>query len=249
MSESSPIAESSSATAAHLEAARLRGRRLMAEGSAGLSHEWLHTSSAARDGTVILFSLSMVLFSAAERDNKATILIAAAIVFGLYTGVANMLAVTAQLRAWEAELQRERDEIRHQPEQEREEVRALYEAKGFSGAMLDQIVDTLCADEERLLKVMLEEELGIFVEQSAHPVWVGLMTGVASLAGGLIVALTAVYSPGWATASLVAVVLAGVSVFQNRGAGRAAIESFARWAITAGTVGGISFFLGNLLNR
>jgi VIT1/CCC1 family predicted Fe2+/Mn2+ transporter len=246
MSETAPITETSSTTAAHLAAARKRGRRLMAEGGAGLSYEWLHASSAARDGVILILSLFMVLQGAAERGHAA-ILIAAAVVLALYTGVANMLAVTAQLRAWEAELRRERDEIRHQPEQEREEVRALYEAKGFSGPMLEQIVDTLCADEERLLKVMLEEELGIFVEQSPHPVWIGLVTAVAAMIGGLIVAATAALAPLWATAVAVAAVLFAVCVFQNRGLNRPAIESFARWAITAGTIGGVAFFLGNLL--
>lgn len=238
-----------SATAAHLEAARKRGRRLMAEGSPGIAWEWLHAGSAARDGTLVVFILSMVLFSAAETDHRMPILLAAAIAFGIYTGVANMLAAMTQLRQWEAEFLREREEIRTEPEREREELRALYEAKGFSGPVLDEIVETLCVDEERLLKIMLEEELGIFVEQSTHPVLMGLLTGFASMGGGLIVAAVAAFEPMWLTAVVAAVVLAVIATLQNARQPRESIESFARWAIGAGTVGGIAYYVSDLLHH
>src|SRR5690606_14230229 len=110
----------------------------------------------------------------------------------------NALAVYAQLRYWESELVRERNEIRSQPEHEREELRMLYQAKGFTGELLETVVDTISNDEERLLKVMLEEELGIFFEQRNHPIITGLFTGVTSLASGVLVALAA--GSGWPVA-------------------------------------------------
>ncbi len=63
----------------------------------------------------------------------------------------------------------EREEILTNREQEREEVRVLYQAKGFDGALLDQVVDVLTSDPDRLLKLMLEEELGLRLERLAHP--------------------------------------------------------------------------------
>jgi hypothetical protein len=63
----------------------------------------------------------------------------------------------------------EKYEIEHHRPQEREELVALYGGKGFSGKLLDEIVDHLMADDDRLLKVMLEEEMGLTLEAYEHP--------------------------------------------------------------------------------
>jgi hypothetical protein len=66
-------------------------------------------------------------------------------------------------------IEEERFEIEHNRLQEKEELRALYAAKGFSGKLLDEVVDVLMADDNRLLQEMLEEELGIHLETYEHP--------------------------------------------------------------------------------
>lgn len=66
-------------------------------------------------------------------------------------------------------IEEERWEIEHHRAQEKEELRALYAAKGFSGKLLDEAVDVLMADDNRLLQVMLEEELGLNLESYEHP--------------------------------------------------------------------------------
>lgn len=236
-------------TAAHLEAVRHRGRWLMAsEGAEAVPYEVLHSCSAARDSAVIIFAIQMILFSARLADHTTTVLFAAAVALALYTGTANMLAIAAQLRYWASELRRERREIREQPEFERDEIRALYEAKGFTGPILEKIVDTLCGDEDRLLKIMMEEELGIFMEQSNHPVVIGVITGVASLIGGLLVASTSL-GPLWVSPLGLAVFLGIISLLRTGRFGAAAIEGFARWLLATGTVAGVAYFLGQALGN
>jgi hypothetical protein len=66
-------------------------------------------------------------------------------------------------------IEEERWEIQHHRAQEREELSAMYEAKGFSGKLLEEVIDVLMADDNRLLKVMLEEELGLTLEAYEHP--------------------------------------------------------------------------------
>jgi vacuolar iron transporter family protein len=253
------MADALNTTAAHLDAVRKRGRRLMAsEAEGGVSYELLHATSAVRDGTILLLILWVILLAVGAGGHEQrsglvvggagiAIMFAAAIVFAVYAGVANMLAIAAQLRFWESELRREREEIRNEPGREREEVRALYEAKGFSGRVLDEIVDTLCADEDRLLKVMMEEELGIFFEQVSHPVVIGVLTGAASLAGGLAVATAAALGPPWLALSVAGVLLAAVSGIRVGWRWRATMESAARWVLTACGVAGLAYFLAMLL--
>ena len=63
----------------------------------------------------------------------------------------------------------EKWEIEHHRQQEREELSVLYAAKGFQGKLLEDVLDVLMADGDRLLKVMLEEEMGMSIETHEHP--------------------------------------------------------------------------------
>jgi len=88
-------------------------------------------------------------------------------------------------------IEEERWEIEHHRGQEKEELRALYEAKGFSGKLLDEVVDVLMADDNRLLQIMLEEELGLSLETYEHPLkqaagaFIGVVGASILLAAGL----------------------------------------------------------------
>jgi len=237
----------SNATAAHLEAARRRARGLFAaEVAHDRPYEMVHAATAGRDAVVVILLLWAILRGVNAGDHGWPALLAAAIAMAVYTGISNAIAVYAQLQYWEAELRRERDEIRAQPEFEREELRELYLAKGFTGDLLDRAVDTICSDEDRLLKVMLEEELGIFFEQRNHPVFTGLVTGAASLASGLTIALAS--GSGNVSVLVVAtgIVLASLCLLRSGLAVRHLVESFARWAILTGLVAGMAYLLGKL---
>lgn len=103
-------------------------------------------------------------------------------------------------------------EITHHREQEKKELVAIYRAKGFQGEILSQIVDTLAADDNRLLEVMLTEELGIPLESYDHP----LQQGCGAAVGGLI-SCTAIYiasriHPLFGTVAASAIII-GISSF------------------------------------
>ena len=84
------------------------------------------------------------------------------------TGRAIWLA-WARLERLHRILAQEKWEIEHNRPQEREELVALYGMKGFEGKLLEDVVDVLMADESRLLKVMIEEEMGLSLENTEHP--------------------------------------------------------------------------------
>ncbi len=75
----------------------------------------------------------------------------------------------------------ERREIEQNRDQEKEELKALYYAKGFRSKLLDEVVDVLMADGDRALRVMLEEEMGFRLEQNEHPIIQGIGAGVGAL--------------------------------------------------------------------
>lgn len=84
-------------------------------------------------------------------------------------------------------IEEERYEIEHHRDSEKEELKEIYQAKGFRGKMLDEVVDVLMADDNRLLMVMLDEELGLPLESYEHPLYQACGAGLGVvIAAGLI---------------------------------------------------------------
>ncbi len=97
---------------------------------------------------------------------------------GLSMAIGNYLGAHSQQEYWREERARELWEIEHLPEAEREEIRRIYRRKGFEGQLLEAIVSTITADQERWVEEMMREELGI-QEQKIAPLMSGLVTFMA----------------------------------------------------------------------
>ena len=106
-------------------------------------------------------------------------------------------------------IEEERWEIEHHRPQEKEELRALYQAKGFTGRLLDEAVEVLMADDNRLLQVMLQEELGFRLESEEHPLKqaTGAILGVAASAAAMAFALFALPPIGTLLAAAIVIAL------------------------------------------
>jgi VIT1/CCC1 family predicted Fe2+/Mn2+ transporter len=71
------------------------------------------------------------------------------------------------------------------PDGEREEVRQIYAAKGFSGAELERVVELLTSDRQRWISVMMTEEYGL--PREIRSAWIaGAATFGAFIVCGLI---------------------------------------------------------------
>ncbi|MDO8625280.1 MAG: VIT1/CCC1 transporter family protein [Candidatus Diapherotrites archaeon] len=76
-------------------------------------------------------------------------------------------------------------EVNETPDIERDEIRELYQKKGFSGKLLDQVVETITADQKVWVQTMMEEELKL--SREAHnPVTQGIIVGVAAIVGSFV---------------------------------------------------------------
>jgi VIT1/CCC1 family predicted Fe2+/Mn2+ transporter len=104
----------------------------------------------------------------------------------------------------------EKNEIETNRPQEREELLALYSAKGFSRPLLDKVVDVLMADQDRLLRVMLQEEMGYRLEEQPHPIVQGLWAGGGVFTAFLMLVFPLCHIP---TAFTVATCIILVAVF------------------------------------
>ena len=92
-------------------------------------------------------------------------------------------------------IEEERWEIEHHRPQEKEELRALYAARGFSGKLLDEAIEVLMADDNRLLQVMLEEELGLSLESYEHPLKQALGAFSGAVISGMVLILSFYFLP------------------------------------------------------
>ncbi|MCR9152809.1 MAG: VIT1/CCC1 transporter family protein [Bacteroidetes bacterium] len=76
-------------------------------------------------------------------------------------------------------------EVDNLPEKEKEEIRDIYRAKGFEGAILEEIVSTITADKDRWVDVMMKEELEMSKETKS-PITMGAVTFLSFLLFGFI---------------------------------------------------------------
>jgi VIT1/CCC1 family predicted Fe2+/Mn2+ transporter len=80
----------------------------------------------------------------------------------------------------------EREEIRHEPEEERAELRAIYRRKGMTGPLLDRVVEHQTANERRWLQALVHDELGVVANEQRSPLGQGVQIGASFVVGGLI---------------------------------------------------------------
>lgn len=78
----------------------------------------------------------------------------------------------------------EKREIDTNRDMEKQELKEIYALKGFQGQLLDDVVNTLAADNNRLLQVMLEEELGVTQFCQDHPLLQGFGAAASSFLVG-----------------------------------------------------------------
>jgi VIT1/CCC1 family predicted Fe2+/Mn2+ transporter len=119
-------------------------------------------------------------------------------------------AATGDLYA--SERAREYRHIEAVPQLEREEVRRIYEQKGFRGELLDRIVETITSDKDVWVAVMMREEHGLAPIDRARSLRASAVVGAAALVGSLL-PLLPFLSLQVRTAAIASVALAAVVLF------------------------------------
>ncbi|QTN37699.1 VIT1/CCC1 transporter family protein [Cryomorphaceae bacterium] len=145
------------------------------------------------DGSVTTFAV--VAGSVGAGLDTAVIIIlgfANLIADGFAMSVGAFLSTKSEIQNYEKHKKIEYWEVDNLPEKERAEIREIYEAKGFEGELLEQVVDVICADRDRWVDVMMKEELEM-QEETKSPFAMGAVTFVSFILVGLIPLLVYVY--------------------------------------------------------
>lgn len=144
-------------------------------------------------------------------------------------------------------IEEERYEIEHHRLQEKEELRALYAAKGFSGKLLDEAVEVLMADDNRLLQVMLEEELGLSLESYEHPLKQAAGACVGVVGAALILSFGLFVLPAWGPALCAALVIALSAGTAAQLEKNSPLPSIVWNLAIAGLAAGAAYFLAEMI--
>lgn len=151
---------------------------------------WLRAAVlGANDGIVSTASLIIGVAASAAGRNEVLIAGTAGLVAGAMSMAAGeYVSVSSQADTEQADLDRERVELRDDPETELDELAMLYEKRGLDADLAKQVAEGLTAHDP--LGAHAREELGIFSSTAARPVQAAL-TSAATFAAGATIPLAA----------------------------------------------------------
>jgi VIT1/CCC1 family predicted Fe2+/Mn2+ transporter len=114
------------------------------------------------DGIVSVFALLAGVYGGGLGTREILItLLAAAIAGALSMAAGEFISAKSERNYFENEINQERLEVKLIPEVEREEIQLIYKKKGFTGDLLNEIVNKITSDPELWVKEMVIDELGV----------------------------------------------------------------------------------------
>ncbi len=140
----------------------------------------------ANDGLVAAFAVASGVNGAGIRSNVILIAGLAELIGGTISmALGAYLSTKSQIEYYRGEMNREAFEVDNFPEVERQEIREIYQSKGFSGEILEKIISHITSDRKRWVDIMMNEELGLSLDAGISPLKSGIATGGAYAFGAL----------------------------------------------------------------
>jgi VIT1/CCC1 family predicted Fe2+/Mn2+ transporter len=189
-----------------------------------------HRSSASGLSDIILGGqdglvnvLGVILGVAAATSDPRLVLVAglaATFAESVSMGAVAFTSTLADADYYDSERERELRHIEQAPRLERDEVRQIYAQKGFHGDLLNHIVDTITANPDVWVAVMMSEEHQLAPVDRKQAWKAALVVGFSAIIGSLIplapFAFLEVGLSMWVSVILTALVLFGVGAYKAR---------------------------------
>jgi len=227
--------------------ARLEGRHRM--GGNALRAAVL----GANDGLVS--NLSLVMGVAGASAARSTILLTG--LAGLVAGACSMamgewLSVTSSRELNQKQIDIEAEELKRMPEEEKEEMTLIYQAKGLDESQARALADRLMANKDTALDTLVREELGIDPTELGGSPWTAAASSFCLFAAGAIFPVVPFFWLSGTPALLASLALsglalaligAGTSLFTGRGL----LLSASRQLLIGFAAAGITYGVGRLM--
>jgi len=208
----------------------------------------------ANDGLVSNLSLVMGVSGAAVAGR--TILLTG--LAGLIAGASSMaigewLSVTSSRELNQQQIDVEADELQNIPEEEREELVLIYQAKGLDEAQARALADRLMANKDTALDTLVREELGIDPQELGGSPWAAAGSSFGLFALGAIFPVAPFFWLSGYPAILASVAFsglalmlvgAGTSLFTGRGLAFSVVRQLLSGLAAAGLTYGVGRLVG-----
>jgi VIT1/CCC1 family predicted Fe2+/Mn2+ transporter len=167
-------------------------------------------------------------------------------------GAGEYISMRVQRELFERLLHIEAHELATEPDEEHQELRKIYEEKGFPPHLAQQVTDVIMGNPKVALETHAREELGLDPGELGSPWGAAISSFVTFSLGATVPLLPFVFGSGTA-AVLTAVAVSGVALFvvgasMSLITGRKAWASGGRMLFVGGLAAGITFGVGSLLH-
>lgn len=214
--------------------------------------EWLReVIFGLNDGLVTTLVFVLTVSEITHSATLVLVVLSAVFAGGISMALGGYLSTATEREVIDRRIETERHEIAHEAEEERAELRAIYRQKGLYEPLVEDVVDHLTADEDRWLRALVSDELGVVPGSVIRPWRDGLLFGGSFVVGGLVPTLPLLLnapSPRVLAYVLTAVTALALGVVKARytlkGPIRSSLEFLA--IVTAGALAGLA--IGTLLH-
>ncbi len=207
----------------------------------------------ANDGLVS--NLSLVMGVAGAAVPSRTILLTG--LAGLVAGACSMamgewLSVTSSRELNQQQIDIEADELKRMPEEEKEEMVLIYQAKGLDEAAARALAERLMANKDSALDTLVREELGIDPDELGGSPWAAAAASFGLFALGAIFPVAPLFWLGGSAALVASLAASGVAlvligVGTSLFTGRSLVFSSARQLVIGFAAAGITYGIGRLV--
>ena len=228
--------------------ARLEGRHHVGGGNALRA-----AVLGANDGLVSNLSLVMGV-AGAEMSERAILVIGLA---GLLAGACCMamgewLSVNSSRELYQQQIATEAAELKEFPEEEKQELVLIYQAKGLGERQAKLLAERIIADKNTALDTLSREELGIDPEELGGSAWIAGATSFLLFALGAVFpvipfCLTSGPAAVIASVALSAVIMFAIGAGTTLFTGRGVLFSGARQLLIGLAAAGITYGVGRLI--
>jgi VIT1/CCC1 family predicted Fe2+/Mn2+ transporter len=205
------------------------------------------------DGLVSNLSLIMGVTGAAESNHIILLAGVAGLLAGAFSmGAGEYVSMRVQRELFERLLHIEAHELASEPQDEHEELRAIYEERGFPPDLAKQVTEVVMQNPDVALETHAREELGLDPGQLGSPWGAAISSFITFSLGALVPLFPFLFGSGTA-ATLVAITASGVTLFAVGATmsiltARNAVVSGVRMLLVGAVAAVITYGVGHLLH-
>lgn len=202
----------------------------------------------------LVSNLSLVMGVAGAEPGPRFVLLSgiAGLLAGAFSmGAGEFVSVSAQRELFERQIALEREELAANPEEEREELALIYQAKGVPPEEAEALAGRVMASPQAALDTMAREELGLNPEDLGSPWRVAFSSFTMFALGALLPVLPYLFTGGM-LALVLSAVLSGLGLFVVGAAitlftGRSPLVSGLRMLLIGGAAATVTYLVGKLI--